>query len=156
MIRHTLAAAAWIAMSMGTIGAEQIRWDALYAQLSSQRPFCGDRVIGFTRDGRMYHAEDFCIAPDRPRLDCGGQDAPASEDVVRIEVRGGQRFLNFPVSSALLPGAAAAAIVIRSGLSAHSRCCRRCGRFSAVSAPVTLSMDAVSHLLPARIFEIVQ
>jgi hypothetical protein len=153
MIRHTLAAAAWIATSMGTIRAEQIRWDALYAQLNAKCPFCGDG--GFTRDGSIYHAEDFCIAPDRARLDCCWQDAPASEDVVRIEVRGAKRFLNFTVASALLPVG---------GGGSHCSPLRFIGTLamlspmwavSVVSAPVTLSMDAVSHLLSTRIFEIV-
>ena len=74
MIRHTLAAAAWIAMSMRTIRAEQIRWDALYAQLNAKCPSCGEGVIWnrsinvFTRGGHKYHAEDPCIAPDKAML----------------------------------------------------------------------------------------
>jgi hypothetical protein len=171
MIRYTFAAAALIAMSLGTLRAEQISWEQFYATFKAKRPSCSEGLIEnrsisvFTRAGHKCHSESLCIAPDQARLDCGGQETLASADIERIEIWGAQRFLDFTVASAVLPVGGAlynCGVNLEGGGDRHCNPLKFAGTLAmlspmwavaAVSAPVTLAMDAVSRIHPPRKFE---
>jgi len=178
MIRYALVAAALVSIFIESVHAETIHWQEFYADFGGKcgpgpERSCGDGVINgrdinvFTRDGHRHHAGTLCIAPDQVRLNCGDQkDTLARVDVVRIEVRNDGRFAGYTLALAEVPivmASDACGIDIVSG-GGHCNPFKFIAKFALLSpiwaycvatAPVTLSMDAVSRMTPPIKFEIV-